>query len=317
MANADLQRAAQMPTREVRKVDRFSLLALGAARQALDGARLDEASKSTCGIIAGNMFAGWTFTEPQLRALHGEGLQAVSPYLATAWFPAAPQGQVTIQLRLQGFAKTVTTDRCAGAHSIGLAYQRIRQGKSDLLLAGGVEAPLTPLVEWSLPDTAKPSPGLREAAAFVLLSSFGGESSRRGGSLAVGGHRNFILTSGIPGSGDRDAGQRLETLLHRNLEQLAAGLERPDLPLRWVFWNLPFGSDGPPRADALIDRVFPRAQAHRALVTEALGETLAASGALAVVAACEALEQEPGPGSALIVSVGHQTCDLLFIDRCD
>lgn len=317
MANADLQQAAQMPTREVRKVDRFSLLALGAARQALDGARLDEASKSTCGIIAGNMFAGWTFTEPQLRALHGPGLQAVSPYLATAWFPAAPQGQVTIQLRLQGFAKTVTTDRCAGAHSIGLAYQRIRHGKSDLLLAGGVEAPLTPLVEWSLPDTAKPSPGLREAAAFVLLSGFAAEKGSGDSRLTVAGHRNFILSPGLPDPRDESAEQRLEMLLQRPLEQLAASLERPELPLRWVFWNLPFGSRRPDRADALIDRAFPWAQAHRALVTETLGETLAASGALAVVAACEALEQEPGAGSALIVSVGHQTCDLLYIDRCD
>jgi len=140
----DLETAARLPTKEIRKVDRFSLLALVAARRALEAGGWN-GEQPACGVVTGNMFAGWTFTEPQLRALHASGLEDVSPYLATAWFPAAPQGQITIHLGLKGFAKTVTTDRCSGSQALGLAYERIRGGRSNLLLAGGIEAPVTPL----------------------------------------------------------------------------------------------------------------------------------------------------------------------------
>lgn len=298
MANNDLEFAAQMPTREVRKVDRFSLLALGAARKALDKAGLDETTRITCGIIAGNMFAGWTFTEPQLRALHGPGLHQVSPYLATAWFPAAPQGQITIQLRLRGFAKTVTTDRCAGGLSIGMAFDRIRYGKSELLLAGGVEAPLTPLVERSLLHKGKPSPSLREAAAFVLLSP------ARPGGLIVRAHDHFLLR-GRPDDADR---------LEQHLGLLATRAGDDASPVRWIFFNLPPECSLRDAIERAVDRRWPGTQARRLDVTEAIGETLAASGALAVVAACEALEEDPD-AAAVIISIGHQTCDLLWIDR--
>ncbi|MCB1054740.1 MAG: hypothetical protein KDD11_04420 [Acidobacteria bacterium] len=279
-------------------MDRFSLLALGAARKALEQSGLDETTKTTCGIIAGNMFAGWTFTEPQLRALHGPGLHEVSPYLATAWFPAAPQGQITIQLRLRGFAKTVTTDRCAGGLSIGMAFDRIRHGKSELLLAGGVEAPLTPLVERSLPHTGKPSPSLCEAAAFVLLAP------ARPGGLLVRAHEHLLLRR------RSDDAERIA----RHLEALRHKAGPGAAPVRSIFLNLPPGYDLRRQIEEVLDAGWPEAICRRLDLTAAIGETFAASGALAVVAACEALEEDPD-AAALIISIGHQTCDLLWIDR--
>src|SRR5437763_1547066 len=166
----DLHGVSGLGMREAKKVDRFSLLAVAAARQTLGQARLLPDELMRCGIITGNMMAGWTFTEPQLRTLHQSSPTEVSPYLATAWFPAAPQGQVSIQLQIKGLAKTVTTDRCAGAQAIGLAFHFIRNGKCDLLLAGGAEAPLTPFIEAAFTEQLGGHAPLAEAAAYLLLS---------------------------------------------------------------------------------------------------------------------------------------------------
>jgi len=187
LAREELDDASGLSVREIKKVDRFSLLALAAARRALRDAGLDSDAVRQCGIISGNMMAGWTFTEPQLRALHALGLGAVSPYLATAWFPAAPQGQVTIHLKMQGFAKTVTTDQCAGVQAVGMAFEHIRDRRADLLLAGGVDALVTPFVQAALTQLGESQENLTEAAAYLLLSADGE------GCPAIGAHTTFPL----------------------------------------------------------------------------------------------------------------------------
>src|SRR3972149_3791124 len=79
-----------------------------------------------------------------LRALYGEAREGVSPYLASAWFPAAPQGQVSIYYGIKGFSKTVVADRASSLMAIGYARKTLQKGKLNLILAGGMEAPVTP-----------------------------------------------------------------------------------------------------------------------------------------------------------------------------
>jgi hypothetical protein len=293
----DLESAACLPTKEIRKVDRFSLLALAAARRALAAGGLNE-EQTTCGVVTGNMFAGWTFTEPQLRALHGAGLEDVSPYLATAWFPAAPQGQITIHLGLKGFAKTVTTDRCSGSQAIGLAYERILTGRSNLVLAGGVEAPVTPLVQRTL-SALTPAGTLCEGAAFLLLAP---AINRRG--LQIRAHRARAIPSGA----------RWEEWFPTELARFLTLVTEPG-PLPWLVIN------APPHEEPLWhelerdDRLQSLTEARCLLVTSHIGESLGASGALAAVAAVAALAQGSEGESAIVASWGHQCSDFLWLRR--
>jgi len=71
-------------------------------------------------------------------------LDGVSPYQATAWFPAAPQGQISIYYGIKGYSKTVISDRASSLMALGYAARTIKKGKADLILAGGTEAPVTP-----------------------------------------------------------------------------------------------------------------------------------------------------------------------------
>lgn len=277
-------------------MDRFSLLALVAARRALEAGGWNE-DQSACGVVTGNMFAGWTFTEPQLRALHESGLENVSPYLATAWFPAAPQGQITINLGLKGFAKTVTTDRCSGSQALGLAYERIRGGRSNLLLAGGIEAPVTPLVQRALSALA-PSCGLCEGAAYLLLAP-----AREGRGIQIRAHRTRAIPPGV----------RWQEWFSTELACFLAPMPAP--PPSWLVLNAPDQEE--PFFDELADddRFLSLACARRLRVTSRLGESLGASGALAAAAAVAALARGHGGESAIVASWGHQCCDFLWLSR--
>jgi len=64
--------------------------------------------------------------------------------MASAWFPAAPQGQVSIYYGIKGFSKTVVADRASSLMAIGYARKVLSQAKLNMILAGGMEAPVTP-----------------------------------------------------------------------------------------------------------------------------------------------------------------------------
>jgi 3-oxoacyl-(acyl-carrier-protein) synthase len=64
--------------------------------------------------------------------------------MASAWFPAAPQGQVSIYYGIKGFSKTIVADRASSLEAIGYARKTLSKKKLNMILAGGMEAPVTP-----------------------------------------------------------------------------------------------------------------------------------------------------------------------------
>ncbi|HAT45554.1 MAG TPA: beta-ketoacyl-[acyl-carrier-protein] synthase family protein [Ktedonobacter sp.] len=141
--------------RIIRKVDRFSALGLISAQQALqDAGLLLDDSKPTwsqqeyggdrVGITVGNNLGGWEFAERELRNLWKSGPREVSPYMATAWFPAAVQGNVSIQFGIKGIGRTFLSDRAGGALALIHAADCLIRGRADIMLAGGAEAPFSP-----------------------------------------------------------------------------------------------------------------------------------------------------------------------------
>jgi 3-oxoacyl-[acyl-carrier-protein] synthase II len=135
-----------VPNRLAKRCDRFTHLALGAADLALKDARLDLAreDRERIGILLGNNLGGWAFGQQGLYDLYRTGAASISPYQATAWFPGAPQGQISICHGLKGYSKTVIADRASGLVAIAAAVRTIRLGHCDVVLAGGTEAPIAP-----------------------------------------------------------------------------------------------------------------------------------------------------------------------------
>ncbi len=132
--------------RLIKKIDVFSHMALVASEQALQDSKIDleNVDKNRVGVFMGNALGGWLFAETELRDMYIEGREGISPYMASAWFPAAPQGQVTIYYGFKGYSKTIVADRASSALALWYAAKTIAQDKNEFVLAGGMEAPITP-----------------------------------------------------------------------------------------------------------------------------------------------------------------------------
>jgi 3-oxoacyl-[acyl-carrier-protein] synthase II len=150
-AVVDDARLAAFSPRLRKRMDRFCTLSMVAAHRAMadagllgDDGRTVTGDRERIGVYVANMFGGWDITEESARRLHQIGYQGVSPYVASAWFPTASQGQITIHWGLRGYAKTVIADTASGALAVGYGAAAIREGRADVMLAGGAEAPVTP-----------------------------------------------------------------------------------------------------------------------------------------------------------------------------
>jgi len=142
----DLEKYSTISERLLKKIDAFSHMALIASEMAIQDAGIDIKNEdpNLVGIFLGNAIGGWLYAETELRDLYIEGREGVSPYMASAWFPAAPQGQVSIYYGIKGFSKTVVADRASSLMALGYATKVLNKNKLNMILAGGMEAPVTP-----------------------------------------------------------------------------------------------------------------------------------------------------------------------------
>ncbi len=88
-----------------------------------------------------------------LKELYNDGA-TMGDWEATAWFPTAAQGYVTIRYGIRGYSKSFVCDRASGASGLYFGVRSIQQGHNDVVLTGGSEAPITrfgygwPLRNW-------------------------------------------------------------------------------------------------------------------------------------------------------------------------
>jgi 3-oxoacyl-[acyl-carrier-protein] synthase II len=134
-------------SRVARRLDRFALLGVAAASQAVADAdlNLEGIDRQRVGVSLGSALGGVAYGEEQHEAYIRDGMRAVSPTLAIAVYGGASGANIAIHLDLRG-ANLATANSCAsGAMAIGEAFRVIERGDADVMLAGGVEAPLAPL----------------------------------------------------------------------------------------------------------------------------------------------------------------------------
>jgi len=176
-----------------RKLDPFTVHGMVAADMALRDSGLDAQGvpAERVGIYVGNCLGGWAYTQPELQALHTRGVAGMGPYVATAWFPAALQGQISLAHGFKGHSKTLSARDVAGLQAIGQAGSAILQGRADVVLCGASEDLSSPYMQAMLqryrhahgPDAAvfgglKPSV-FADGAAFLVLEE-AGHARRRG-----------------------------------------------------------------------------------------------------------------------------------------
>jgi 3-oxoacyl-[acyl-carrier-protein] synthase II len=133
--------------KDVRRTDRFTHLAVGAAKLAMEDAGLTVpiADPERFGVMLGSGIGGLKTTEDQHTVLMNKGPGRISPFMIPMLIGNMASGIVSMEYGMQG-PNFATVSACAtSAHSLGEAWRMIREGDADAFLAGGSEAAIVPL----------------------------------------------------------------------------------------------------------------------------------------------------------------------------
>ena len=136
-----------LDAKRAKRLDRFGQFSVVAARQALEDANLDLASedRDRIGTMMGSALGGVAYAEDQLGLFLKQGLRAVEPMLALTVFGGASSCNIAIELGVRGPNSTNAMSCASGTIAVGEAFRQVRDGYADVMIAGGAEAPLSPL----------------------------------------------------------------------------------------------------------------------------------------------------------------------------
>src|SRR5918912_412187 len=132
--------------KEVRKLDRNVLLALGAAKEAVEDAGLNGFDPARVGIVFGSAIGGFIGIMEQSEVLRERGPERVSPNFLPNVLVDSASGQLAISLGIRGPNYAVVSACATGSHAIGEGAELVRRGDADAVLAGGTEACVHPLI---------------------------------------------------------------------------------------------------------------------------------------------------------------------------
>lgn len=133
--------------KEVRKMDRFIQFALAAAELAAADAGLaaGRLAGERTGVYVGSGIGGLGSIEDMHKVLLEKGPGRVSPFFLIQTIVNEASGQISIRFGAQGPNSATATACSTSAHAVGDSFRMITRGEADLMIAGGAEAPLTPL----------------------------------------------------------------------------------------------------------------------------------------------------------------------------
>ena len=133
--------------KDVKKMDVFIQYAIAASQFAIDDAGLEitpELQPRT-GVFIASGIGGFTTIEREHKALLEGGPRKISPFFIPSAIINLAAGQVSIRFGAKGPNSSTCTACSASAHAIGDAYEIIRRGAADVMIAGGSEAAITPM----------------------------------------------------------------------------------------------------------------------------------------------------------------------------
>lgn len=131
-----------------RRMDRVTQLAMAAGIQALDdsGLELTDLTTETTGVVLGCGMGNIGSTIDGINTFSQKGPKRMSPFFIPMMLADSPAAALSIAHGFRGPNMVIATACAAGNNALGEASAMIRRGAADVMLAGGAEAPLLPLV---------------------------------------------------------------------------------------------------------------------------------------------------------------------------
>jgi len=133
--------------KEAKKMDRFTHFAVAAAKMAIEDAKLkiDDTNNEKIGVVFGSGIGGVITWEEQHKVLLEKGAKRVSPFFVPMMIVNMASAQISMMFNLKGPNFTTVTACASGTTAIGEAFKILQEGRADVIIAGGTEAPITPL----------------------------------------------------------------------------------------------------------------------------------------------------------------------------
>ena len=133
--------------KDARHMDRFAQMAVAASLQAVEqsGIKIDPSNQDNIGVIIGSGIGGLMTLYEQIRVLSERGPDRVSPFLAPMMAPDMAAAQISILLGAKGPNFCTSSSCSSSADAVGVAYETIRRGDAQAMLAGGSEAVICPI----------------------------------------------------------------------------------------------------------------------------------------------------------------------------
>ena len=133
--------------KEARRMDRFSQFAVAATQEALGQAQLDLVNEDPyrVAVMLGSALGGLVSLSQQFDLLHEKGPQRVSPLLIVNTLIDNAAATISMRWGAKGPNLGLVSACASGADAIAQAGDMIRQGRADIVIAGGSEAPICPI----------------------------------------------------------------------------------------------------------------------------------------------------------------------------
>lgn len=173
----------KLDPKEARRMDRFCQFAMVSAKEAVESSGLDlnEIDPYRFGVIVGSGIGGLNTLEQEHVKMLEKGVKRVNPILIPMIISNMAAGNIAIKYGAKGVCTNIVTACATSNQCIGEAYQNIKYGNSDVILAGGAEASITPLA----------------IAGFANLTALSKESDRNRASIPFDKERHgFVMGEG-------------------------------------------------------------------------------------------------------------------------
>jgi 3-oxoacyl-[acyl-carrier-protein] synthase II len=135
-----------MDPKTAKRLARFAQFALAASRMAIEDSKIDLSSTDpySIGVIIGTGIGGGDCIEDQYTIFMEKGIKRLSPFGAVMICTHSAAGIISHQLGLKGPNTTIAAGCTSGLDAIYSAFNTIRLGDANIMLAGAGEAPITP-----------------------------------------------------------------------------------------------------------------------------------------------------------------------------
>lgn len=133
--------------KKVKEMARFTQLAVASTKLAIEDASLElsDEERERAGCFIGVGLGGLEQIENTARTLRERGPGKISPYFIPSVIANLAAGQASMIFGLRGPSYSNTSACASSAHSIGEAFEWIRRGRADVMVAGGAESTVTGL----------------------------------------------------------------------------------------------------------------------------------------------------------------------------